>query len=118
MTTKDTIQGYFASLAEKKEWQSYFADDIAFTSYTSPVKQLTGKDACLQATQRFYSSIASVEVRDLLIDGERACALTRYQIQAPNGSAPFTSDVAEVFLVRNNKIASFGIYFDTAPYPK
>ncbi|MEO8624681.1 MAG: nuclear transport factor 2 family protein [bacterium] len=118
MTTRETLQGYFTSLIEKKEWQSYFADDVAFTSHTSPVKQLTGKNVFLQATQRFYSSIAVVEVRELLIDGERACAQTRYEIQPPNGGASFQSDVAELFSVRNGKITSFAIYFDSAPYPK
>ena len=27
-------------------------------------------------------------------------------------------DVAEIFAVRDARIASFGIYFDTAPFPK
>ena len=59
-----------------------------------------------------------MQLRDLLVDGERACALTRYMVRPPNGAPEFPSDVAELFTVRNGKIASLGIYFDTAPYPK
>ena len=61
--------------------------------------------------------VTAVDVRDLLIDGEKACALTRYKLQPPRGD-PFSSDVAEIFTVKNNKIDSFAIYFDTSPFPK
>ena len=117
MTTKDTIQGYFSSLKQKRGWESYLSDTIAFTSFTSPIKRVSGRAAYLEATKRFYSMITAFEVRDLLVDGSRACAMTQYKLQPPGGAA-FTSDVAEVFSVRDGKITSFDIYFDTAPFPK
>ena len=49
-----------------------------------------------------------------IVEGDRAVALTRYQLRGPKGD--FTSDVAETFGVANGKINSFGIYFDTAPH--
>ena len=118
MTTKETIQSYFDHLEKKKGWESFLADDIVFTSFASPTKQINGKDAYLQATKRFYSMIVAVEVRDLMIEGERACTLTHYELQPPNGGAAFGSDVAEIFSVTNGKVDSLAIYFDTAPYPK
>ncbi len=117
MTTKDTIQGYFRSLAQKEGWGSFLANDMVFTSFTSPVKQVKGKDQYLEATKRFYGSIISVEIKDLLIDGEKACALTHYQLRSPKADT-FTSDVAEIFMVKDGKIVSFDIYFDTSPFPK
>ena len=116
MTTKATIEGYFVSLKQKKGWESFLSDDMVFTSFTSPVKQITGRAAYLEATKRFYGGIVAFEVRDLLIDGDKACALTRYQLQRPQVPA-FESHVAEVFRVRDGKIASFDIYFDSAPFP-
>jgi ketosteroid isomerase-like protein len=118
MTTRETIQEFFDRLEEQREWESLLSDDIVFTSLTSPVESVSGKDACLQATQPFYSTVKAMEVRDLLVDGERACALTRYEVQPPNGAATFQSDVAEIFTVRDGRIASFSIYFDPSPYPK
>lgn len=118
MTTRETVQDYFAKLEHKKGWESCLADDMVFTSLTSPVKQVAGKENYLRATQRFYSTVAAVEVRDLMVDGDKAVALTRYRIQPPNGAPSFQSDVAEVFTVKNDRIASFSIYFDTSPYPK
>jgi ketosteroid isomerase-like protein len=117
MSTRETIQSYFEKLKQKKDWQSSFADETSFGSYTSPVREVKGKAAFLESTKRFYSTIKSFEIRGLLIDGDQACALTRYELQSPTGSS-FTSDVAEIFSVKNGKIQSFGIYFDTAPFPK
>jgi ketosteroid isomerase-like protein len=117
MTTRDTIQGYFNALKQKTGWESFLSDDMVFTSFTTPLKRVSGKTAYLEATRRFYSMITAMEVRDLLIDGHRACALTRYQLQPPGGPS-FASDVAEVFGVRDNKISSFDIYFDSSPFPK
>ena len=85
MTTQETIQLYFDRLQQKTGWESLLADDMAFTSFTSPIKQVIGRDAYLQATSRFYSMIVRVEVRDMIVDGDRVCALTRYELQPPHG---------------------------------
>jgi ketosteroid isomerase-like protein len=117
MNTRETIRAYFDKLQHKQGWESFLSEDVAFTSFTSPIKTAVGRAAYLEATKRFYSTIASVEVKDLLVEGDKACALTRYELQPPQGPA-FRCDVAEVFRVRDGKIASFDIYFDTAPFPK
>ena len=117
MTTRDTIQGYFSDLKQKTSWDSFLSDDVKFTSFTTPNKRVRGRAAYLEATKRFYSMITALEVRDLLVDGQKACALTQYELQPPGGAA-FRSDVAEVFEVRDGKITSFEIYFDSSPFPK
>lgn len=118
MTTRATIEAYFDSVRQRDGWDRYLADDMVFTSLTSPTKTLTGKASYLDATRRFYASIAEVDVRDLVVDGNRACALTRYTIQPPSGLPGFESHVAEHFTVHDGRIAGFTICFDTAPYPK
>ena len=116
MSTKEVVQRYFEELTKKGNWESLLSDDLEFTSFTSPVKHVTGKAAYLESTKRFFSMIRSLEVRELLVEGTKACALTRYQLQGPAGS--FSSDVAELITVTNGKIGSLAIYFDTAPFPK
>ncbi len=118
MTTRETVQRYFQALEQQRGWESFLADDMVFTSFTSPIKRVTGREAYLQATKRFYSMIRAVELRELIVDGTRACALTRYELQPPNGGPEFTSDVAELFSVTNDRIDSFAIYFDATPFPK
>jgi ketosteroid isomerase-like protein len=117
MTTSDTIADYFSHLKQGAGWESFLADDMVFTSFTSPTKQVTGRAAYLDSTKRFYSMIKGLEVRSVIVEGDHACVLTRYDLQLPAGPL-FQSHVAEVFGVRDGKIASFDIYFDTAPFPK
>jgi len=95
-----------------------FSDDVVFTNFAIPVRRLTGKDAFLQATRRFYASIGSLELRELVVDGAYASALVRYEVRPPNGAPPFESYVAEFFTVEDGQIGAFAICFDTAPYPK
>jgi ketosteroid isomerase-like protein len=117
MTTRDTIEAYFSSLKQKTGWDSFLSDDLTFTSFAGANKRVSGRAPYLDSTKRFFSMITALEVRDLIVDGHKACALTRYELQPPAGPA-FRSDVAEVFEVRDGKIAMLEIYFDSSPFPK
>lgn len=117
MSTRDTIQRYFDALKNKKPWESFLADDMTFTSVVVPIKQATGRSAYVESTKRFFSMIVAVEVREMIVEGNKACALTRYELRPPIGNT-FSSDVAEIFTVRGGKIESLSIYFDTSPFPK
>jgi ketosteroid isomerase-like protein len=117
MTTRETIQAYFDKLKAKGDWPSLLAEDVAFASFTIPVRRIDGRAAFLESTKRFYGSIAGMELRTLLVEGDRGCALTHYTLRSPVGSS-FESDVAELFTVHDSKIVSFDIYFDSAPFPK
>jgi ketosteroid isomerase-like protein len=117
MNTRDTVQAYFNSLREKGDWKSFLADEMVFTSFGTPSKQLMGRDAYVESTKRFYSMIDALEIRDILVDGDKACVLTKYDLQPPRGPI-FESNVAEICEVRDGKITSLRIYFDSAPFPK
>ena len=113
MTTREAVQNYLNSISKGVE--SLLTDDVRFTSFTSPVRSVSGKPAFVAATKNFYAKVAGFELRDLMVDGDRACALTRYQVRRPN-SDTFSSDVAEIFTVKSGKIDSLSIYFDSVPY--
>jgi ketosteroid isomerase-like protein len=115
MNTKETVRRYLDSLTNG--FESLVDEDAKFFSFTAPVKSLSGKTPFVAAVRNFYSKVASVEVRDLMVDADRACALTRYEVRGKDGGT-FTSDVAEIFTVKDGKIDSLSIYFDTAPYPR
>jgi len=117
MTARDTVQHYFNSLERRQGWEAFLSDDVIFTTFTSPVKQVKGRPAFLESTKRFYSMIAAVKVRDLLVDGDKVCALTSYSLRPPSGPE-IKSDVAEVLQVHDGRITTFDIYFDSAPFPK
>jgi len=112
------VEGFLSAVMEKTDWVSYLDEQLEFISATSPLRQVAGKETALPGLRRFYSMVTAMQIRELIVEGQRACALTRYTLQPPGGKASFQSDVAEIFAVRGDKITSFAIYFDTAPYPK
>jgi ketosteroid isomerase-like protein len=116
-TTRNTVADYFDRLRTKSGWEALLSEDLDFTQFSSPVRRIKGKAAYLDTTKRFYASMAALEVKALLVEGNRACAFTEYQLQPP-GVPAFSTNVAEVFDVKDGKIASFQIYFDSAPFPK
>jgi len=113
MSTRDTLQSFYNSLKPQKEWESFLADEMMFISNG---KHIQGKEASIEGVRRFYSMVQSLEVKELLIEGEKASAIIRYALQSPKGQT-FSSDVAEFFTVKNGQFVSFAIYFDSAPYP-
>lgn len=116
MSTKQTIESYFAALQAEDEWKHHLAEEVEFTNHAAPVRSVAGREAVVDSTSGFYGMIKTVEVRNLIVDGNKACALTQYELRPPVGD-PFTSDVAEVFTVENGKISTFSIFFDSAPFP-
>src|SRR4029453_15375600 len=83
MSTRTIVDEYFRRLAQKSDWSACLADDMVFTSFTAPNKRVDGRTAYLEATKRFYSTIVAVNVKDVVVDGTKACALTHYDLQAP-----------------------------------
>jgi ketosteroid isomerase-like protein len=117
MTTRDVVTGYLDGVRTREGWENFLAEDLAFTNFTDPIKRVVGKQASLEGLRRFYAMVKNVEITRIIVDGDQACALTRYELQPPGGHA-FESSIAEVFEVRDGRIRSLGIYFDSAPYPK
>ncbi len=117
MTTRDVVKDYVDSVRANGRWESFLSEEIEFTNFASPVRRTTGKPACLEVLGRFYSMMRALEIEGIVVDGDKACVLARYELQPPGGPV-FESHVAEVFQVGGDKITSFGIYFDSAPYPK
>lgn len=117
VSTRDIILSYFDALTSKKPWDAFLAEDMRFTSFVVPIKEVAGKTAYIESTRRFFSMITAVKVNHMIVEGDKACVLTHYELQPPRGDR-FRSDVAEVFSVRNGKIDSLAIYFDASPFPK
>jgi ketosteroid isomerase-like protein len=117
VTTRDVVLQFLERVKLNDRWDDLLSDDLEFTNFATPVRRTTGKQASLDGIRRFYAMAKRMEIVSILVDGQRACALTRYDLQPPMGPA-FESHIAEIFRVENDKIASFEIYFDSAPYPK
>ncbi len=112
MTTKGTVQKYYDGVARKDGWQSVIAEDMAFAQ---PGANTKGKDAYVEATARFLQRVKSSKVKELIIEGDKAYALVDYEVISPRGETRWFN-VAEILSVRDEKIASSTILFDTEAF--
>lgn len=116
MAEREVVLSNLERVGAKEDWESFLSDELRFTNFTNPVRRKEGKQASIEGIRRFYAMVKSLEIEGVLVDGNQVCAFTRYELQAPDGSA-FESHIAELFEVSGGRITSLGIYFDSAPYP-
>ena len=115
MTTRGTVEAYFAALSDGGGWQEFLSESMTFVNHAGRGREATGRDAYVESTRRFFSMVRGVELQGIIVEGNRACATTRYRIQPPAGE-PFPCDVAEILTVKEGFIDSLEIYFDSAPF--
>jgi ketosteroid isomerase-like protein len=110
--TKEIIQSYYDGIAQKKGWESVISDEIAFSGAGPKTK---GKTAYIEGTGKFLRAVKSSKVVTMIIEGDKACTIVRYELVSPKGNN-MSSDVAEILSVKNGKIDSSTIFFDTAAF--
>ena len=110
MTTHATITRYFGAI-HKGGWEALVTDDFVFVNSNLDTVA-HGKQAYLEGAGRFYRGSTAVEIRQLLIDGNRAAILARYQMRTPKGHTG-VCDVAEFLTIDGDKLSSSAIFFDT-----
>jgi len=108
----DTVQGYFDAI-NKGGWESYIAEDTTFRPFNN--REVLGKTAYVAATKRFLQVAKSVELKQLIVDGNTAVAISRYKLHAPTGNQS-VCDVAEILRVKDGKIDQSTIFFDTTAF--
>ncbi len=113
MSTDETIRRYFTSI-HTGGWESYVADDFIFVN-SNLDKVERGKAAYVEAAGRFFRATTSVEIRKTITAGDDICVLARYELRSPKGKTG-VSDVAEIMTVKDGKISSSAIFFDTKAF--
>jgi ketosteroid isomerase-like protein len=112
-TTQETIKSYYDGIKRKAGWQDLVSDGIVFAG--TGVKASKGKAAYVEGTNQFLRAVKDSQVRETIVEGERACVIMHYDLLSPKGNRA-SSDVAEVLTVKDGKIESSTIYFDTAAF--
>ena len=113
MTTKDLLESYYNGFAQKSNWESVLSDDFKFIggdmTKTAPI---VGKKAYVEVIKRFSQLFTSMRVKQMIVDSDNACVIGNYDYVFPNGKS-INGDVAEIWKVKNGKLDSLTIYFDT-----
>lgn len=89
------------------------SDQILLTGTIA--KESKGKDAFVN--NNFFKMVRDLKVKQTIVENENACVLVSYDLLSPKGKS-FTSDVAEIWKVKEGKLDSLAIYFDTAAFQK
>jgi ketosteroid isomerase-like protein len=115
MGTRQVVQRYYESLAQKDyTWQELYSEDACFSD-ASQLLNAHGKEAVIQSFTPFLKGVESVEVQQMVVENEDACAIVRYNYVNLKGST-MSQDVAEVWRVKEDKLANLTIYFDLTAY--
>ena len=117
MTSEELLDSYYQGLARKSDWDSVLDENFEFVgghNMTNPAPAI-GKAAYQQVIARFSRVFTAMRVKDRLVANDRAYVLVNYDYAFPNGRKA-NGDVMEVWKIKNDKLASLMIYFNTAAF--
>jgi ketosteroid isomerase-like protein len=114
--TRQLLDIYYNGFAEKANWESVIADDFEYIggdmNNTQPV---IGKQAYIEIINRFSQRFEAMRVKQMIIEGNEAAVIGNYDFRFPNGHK-INGNVAEFWSVKNEKLQSLTIYFDTLTF--
>ena len=116
MTTKELLETYYKGFAQKKNWDSVISDDFKFIGGDiTKSTPLVGKQAYIEVIKRFSQAFTSMSVKQMIVDADSACVIGNYDFVFPNGKN-INGDVAEIWKVKDGKLDSLTIFFDTLTF--
>ena len=110
---RDLLQKYYDGVAKGSGWGHLLSENFLLTGTVA--KESRGRDAYVN--NNFFKMVKGLEVKELMTEGERGFAVARYDLVSPKGNA-FTSEVAEFWKMKDGKLGSVAIYFDTAAFER
>lgn len=113
MTAKELLGKYYEGLCGKGELGPLLSENFLLAGTVD--KEARGRDA--HANSIFFRFVKALEVKTMIVEGERACAVVNYNLESPKGER-FSCDVAEIWEIKNGKLDSLAMYFDTVAYQK
>ncbi len=117
-STKQLLEAYYKRFAQKEGGESVISDDFKYiggdmTKTTAAV----GKAAYIEVIKRFSPVFQTMRVKEMIVEGERACVIGNYDFTFPNGMS-MNGDVTELWKAKNGKLDSLTIFFDTLTFDK
>ena len=79
---------------------------------TTPI---VGKQAYIEIIKRFSRLFQNMQVKEMIIEGDRACVIENYDYVFPNGKS-VNGDVATIWKVQDGKLDALTIFFDTLTF--
>ena len=117
MTTKELLETYYKSFAQKqKGWETVLSDNFKFVggdmTKTIPI---VGKGGYIEVIKRFSQAFKSMRVKEMVVEGDTACVIGNYDFVFPNGKS-VNGDVAEIWKIKDDKLDALTIFFYTLTF--
>jgi ketosteroid isomerase-like protein len=114
-SAQDVIDEFYQSVANKdNRWQDLWAEDVVFGD-ASGALHAEGRAAVNQSFVPFLKGVVMLEVRQKILQGAQACYVVSYTYVNSKGENLHQDD-AEVWEVRDGKLAKLTIYFDVTEF--
>ena len=113
MNTKELLDAYYKGLGKKQGWETSISDDFKFIGgdMTKP-GPVVGKQAYIEIINRLSKLFEQVRVKEMMVEGDKAFVIANYDWKFPSGKN-INGNVAEIWKVKNGKLDSLTISFDT-----
>ena len=111
--TRRLLASYYEALGKQGDWSGKLSDGFQLSGTVT--NETRARDA--NVSNGFIKMAQGLHVRQLIAEGAKGFALARYDLTSPRG-VRFTSDVAEFWTVKDGRLDSVSIYFDTAAFSK
>lgn len=117
-STKALLEIYYNGFAKKEGWETVIADDFKYVGGDMTNRApLMGKSEYIEIIGRYSKVFRQMRVKEMIVDGDKACVIGNYDYQFPNGKK-INGDVAEIWTAKNGKLTSLTIFFDTLTFDK
>jgi ketosteroid isomerase-like protein len=115
-TTRQLLEIYYKGFAEKANWESVIADDFEYIGGDmNNTKPIVGKQAYVEIIKRFSQRFEAMKVKQMVVETDKACVIGNYDFVFPNGFK-INGNVSENWTVKNGKLHSLTLYFDTLTF--
>lgn len=113
---KQILEEYYKGFAEKSNWEHTIADDFEYIGGDmTQTEPLIGKSAYIGVIKRFSQVFTTMRVESMVIQEDKACVVGNYDLKFPNGKT-MNGNVSEHWAIKNDKLQSLRIYFDTLTF--
>jgi len=115
-TTRQLLENYYKGFAEKANWESVIADDFEYVGGDmNNIKPIVGKQAYIEIIKRFSQRFEAMRVKQMIVEDDKACVIGNYDFLFPNGFK-LNGNVSENWTIKNGKLQSLTLYFDTLTF--
>lgn len=110
---RELLQEYYDGVAKGGGWGHLLSEDFLLTGTVA--KESRGRDPYVN--NGFFKMVKALQLKEQVTEGESAFTIVRYDLVSPKGKA-FASEVAELWRMKDGKLHSVAIYFDTAAFER